>query len=298
MKKPLLKFIILHMKNNIVLGLIQMSMSSDPEENIRKAVRMTHEASERGAQIVCLPELFTALYFPREEKIDASGLAETIPGKTTDILSKAAKDNNVVLVGGSLFEEEGGKYYNTSVVFDESGKIIGKYRKMHIPHDPFFYEKDYFEESMDGFKVFHTKYGAIGVLICYDQWFPEAARINALMGADVIFYPTAIGVPEGNAQEEGNWQEAWTVVQRGHAVANSLVVAAVNRVGKEGNMNFFGGSFVSDQFGKVLSQGGDKEKIILAEIDMNLSKQVREGWRFFQNRRPDSYGKLIENDRK
>jgi len=275
-----------------------MSMSSDSEENGRKAIRMIYEASERGAQIVCLPELFTTLYFPREEKIDASGLAETIPGKTTEILSKAAKEKNVVVVGGSIFEKEGGKFYNTSVVFDETGKIIGKYRKMHIPHDPLFYEKDYFEESKDGFKVFHTKYCTIGVLICYDQWFPEAARINALMGADLIFYPTAIGIPDGNAQEEGNWREAWTIVQRGHAVANSLVVAVVNRAGKEGNMNFFGGSFVSDQFGKILSEGGDKEKIIIAEIDLNLFKHVREGWRFFYNRRPESYKKLVENIRK
>ena len=275
-----------------------MSMSSDSEENGRKAIRMIYEASERGAQIVCLPELFSTLYFPREEKIDASGLAETIPGKTTEILSKAAKEKKVVVVGGSIFEKEGGKFYNTSVVFDETGKIIGKYRKMHIPHDPLFYEKDYFEESKDGFKVFHTKYCTIGVLICYDQWFPEAARINALMGADLIFYPTAIGIPDGNAQEEGNWREAWTIVQRGHAVANSLVVAAVNRAGKEGNMNFFGGSFVSDQFGKILSEGGDKEKIIIAEIDLNLLKHVREGWRFFYNRRPESYKKLLENSRK
>ena len=275
-----------------------MSMSSDSEENGRKAIRMIYEASERGAQIVCLPELFTTLYFPREEKIDASGLAETIPGKTTEILSKAAKEKKGVVVGGSIFEKEGGKFYNTSVVFDETGKIIGKYRKMHIPHDPFFYEKDYFEESKDGFKVFHTKYCTIGVLICYDQWFPEAARTNALMGADLIFYPTAIGIPDGNAQEEGNWREAWTIVQRGHAVANSLVVAAVNRAGKEGNMNFFGGSFVSDQFGKILSEGGDKEKIIIAEIDLNLLRHVREGWRFFYNRRPESYKKLVENNRK
>ncbi len=286
------------MKNRLVLGLIQMAMSPDPEENRKKAIRMIREASERGAQVVCLPELFTTLYFPREEKTNASGLAETIPGKTTEFLSKAAKENNVVVVGGSLYEKEGGRFYNTSAVFDETGRMIGKYRKMHIPQDPFFYEKNYFEESRDGFKVFQTKYGAIGVLICYDQWFPEAARVNALMGADVIFYPTAIGVPDGNTQEEGNWQEAWTAVQRGHAVANSVVVAAVNRVGKEGNMNFFGGSFVSDQFGKIVSKGGDQEKIIITEIDLDLSRQVREGWRFFYNRRPESYKKLIENERK
>lgn len=286
------------MKDHIVLGLIQMAMSSDPDINCRKAVRMIQEASERGTQIVCLPELFTTPYFPREEKRDASGLAETIPGKTTEALSKAARENNVVLIGGSIYEEAEGRFYNTAVVFDETGEMIGKYRKMHIPHDPFFYEKDYFEESRDGFQVFQTKYGTIGVLICYDQWFPEAARINALMGADMIFYPTAIGVPEGNTQDEGNWQEAWTVVQRGHAVANSLVVAAVNRVGKEANMNFFGGSFVSDQFGKIIAEGGDKEKIIIAEIDLHLSRQVREGWRFFYNRRPESYKKLMESNRK
>lgn len=282
------------MKDHIALGLIQMAMSSDPEDNRRKAVRMIHEASERGAQIVCLPELFTTHYFPREEKRDASGLAETVPGKTTEVLSKAAKENHVVLIGGSIYEKEDDRFYNTSVVFDETGEMIGKYRKMHIPHDPFFYEKDYFEESRDGFQVFQTKYGTIGVLICYDQWFPEAARINALMGADMIFYPTAIGVPDGNTQDEGNWQEAWTTVQRGHAVANSMVVAAVNRVGKEANMNFFGGSFVSDQFGKIIVNGGDKEKIVIAEIDLSLSRQVREGWRFFYNRRPESYKKLIE----
>ncbi|HLE09398.1 MAG TPA: nitrilase-related carbon-nitrogen hydrolase, partial [Thermodesulfobacteriota bacterium] len=226
------------MKNHISLGLIQMSMSSDRGENLKKAVEMIKEAAKIGAQIVCLPELFTTLYFPREENARVSGLAETIPGKTTDVLGKAARENNVVLVGGSIFEKEGGKFYNTSVVFAENGKIIGKYRKMHIPHDPFFHEKDYFEEGNE-FKVFKTRYSTIGVLICYDQWFPEAARVNALMGAELIFYPTAIGVPDGNRQPEGDWQEAWTVVQRGHAVANSAVVASVNRVGKEGNVNFF-----------------------------------------------------------
>ncbi|MBI4377884.1 MAG: carbon-nitrogen hydrolase [Nitrospinae bacterium] len=286
------------MKNPILIGLIQMSMSSHRGENVKRAAQMIKGASERGAHIVCLPELFTTLYFPREEKIDASGLAETIPGKTTDSLAKAAQENHVVLIGGSIFEKEDGKFYNTSVVFDENGGMIGKYRKMHIPLDPFFYEKDYFEESKDGFKVFQTKYCKIGVLICYDQWFPEAARINALMGADMIFYPTAIGVPDGNEEIEGNWQEAWTIVQRGHAVANTVVVASVNRVGKEGNMNFFGGSFVSDQFGKILAQGGNKEEIIIAEIDLNLSKHIREGWRFFYNRRPESYSELIKRDKK
>ena len=286
------------MKNHISLGLIQMSMSSDRGENLKKAVEMIKEASKRGANIVCLPELFTTLYFPREKKAPVPGLAETIPGKTTDVLGKAARENNVVLVGGSIFEKEGGKFYNTSVVFAENGKIIGRYRKMHIPHDPFFHEKDYFEEGNEGFKVFKTKHCVIGVLICYDQWFPEAARVNALMGAELIFYPTAIGVPDGNREPEGDWQEAWTVVQRGHAVANSAVIASVNRVGKEGNVNFFGGSFVSDQFGKILSQGGNGEEIIIAEIDLNLSKRIREGWRFFYNRRPESYNKLIEKVKK
>lgn len=286
------------MKNNIRLGLIQMSMFPAVEKNLKKAVGMIGEASKKGARLVCLPELFTTPYFPREEKAEASRYAETIPGKTTEALGKAARENKVVLVGGSIYEEENGKFYNTSAVFDEKGKLIGKYRKMHIPHDPFFYEKDYFEEGNEGFKVFKTKHCSVGVLICYDQWFPEAARINALLGAEVIFYPTAIGVPEGNKESEGDWQEAWTVVQRGHAIANGAVVASVNRVGKEGNVNFFGGSFISNQFGKVLARGGGKEEVIVAEIDLDLSRHVREGWRFFYNRRPESYSKLTERGKK
>lgn len=283
--------------NQIAIGLIQTSMCSDKDKNLKKIVEMINHASQKGAQIVCLPELFSTLYFPIEENIDAFSLSETIPGKTTDIMSRTAYENKIVLIAGSIFENSGGKFYNTSVVFDEKGKIIGQYRKMHIPHDQFFYEKNYFEPSKDGFKIFKTKYCNIGVLICYDQWFPEAARINTLIGADIIFYPTAIGVPDDNKQEEGNWQEAWTTVQRGHAIANGVIVAAVNRVGKESNINFFGGSFVADQFGKILIKSSNKEKIIITKIDLNLSNQVKEGWRFFYNRRPKNYNKLIERQK-
>jgi agmatine deiminase len=179
------------------------------------------------------------------------------------------------------------------VVFDEKGKMLGRYRKMHIPHDPNFYEQSYFTPG-DGYRVFTTKHGRIAVLICYDQWYPEAARISALMGADILFYPTAIGLVEGVAQDEGDWQDAWTTVQRGHAIANGVAVAAVNRVGREGQMTFWGGSFVSSQFGTLLAKGGAKDELVLAKVDIGLGKRVREGWRFFHNRRPETYSRLLE----
>ena len=277
----------------VKVGLIQMSMGTDRKKNLEKAVRMIGEAATAGAGIVCLPELFTSPYFPQAEKADASMFAEQVPGETTAVLSRAAAENKVIVVGGSVYESDKKKLYNTTVVFDEKGKLLGKYRKMHIPHDPSFYEQAYFEPG-DGFKVFQTKFGKIGTLICFDQWFPEAARIDALMGADIIFYPTAIGLVDGVEQAEGKWQDAWETVQRGHAIANATAVCAVNRVGKEGNMRFWGGSFVSSQFGTVLAKGDDKEGIILAEIDAGLGKAVKDGWGFFRNRRPESYKPISE----
>ncbi len=278
----------------VTVGLIQMSMGPDRAKNVEKAVRMIGDAAARGAGIVCLPELFTTPYFPQSEKADASMFSEPVPGETTNILSKAAAASKVVIVGGSVFESDKKKLYNTTVVFDENGKLLGKYRKMHIPHDPSFYEQNYFEPGDSGFKVFQTKFGKIGTLICYDQWFPEAARINALMGADIIFYPTAIGLVDGVQQAEGKWQDAWETVQRGHAIANATAVCAVNRVGKEGQMRFWGGSFVSSQFGTILVRGDDNEGIVLAEIDLGLGKAVKEGWGFFRNRRPGAYKSMTE----
>lgn len=278
----------------VKIALVQMSMSANSKDNLEKAIKMINEAARKGAQIVCLPEIFTSPYFPQEEKFDASQFLEHIPGPSYEILSKAAKEHKVILIGGSIFEKNNNKNYNTAMVFDETGKFLGKYRKMHIPHDPNFYEQNYFEKGDLGYQIFNTKFGKIAVLICYDQWFPEAARIVSLMGAELIFYPTAIGTLDGVEQSEGNWQQAWEAVQRGHAIANGVVIATTNRIGKEGKTKFWGGSFVYDQFGTILAKGKDKEEIIFAEINTELGKNVKEGWRFFCNRRPETYKKLVE----
>ena len=244
----------------VKIGLIQMSMGSDRKENLSRALSLVSKAASAGAKIICLPELFNAPYFAQHEKKggEAGEWAEEIPGETTAALSGCAKKNNVVLVGGSIYEKAGGSknrgaaglttgkahLYNTSAVFSQEGKLLGIYRKTHIPHDPMYFEQDYFEKGDTGFKVFGTPFCKIAVLICYDQWFPEAARSAALAGAQIIFYPTAIGTVKGVEQAEGNWQEAWENVMRGHAIANCIPVAAANRAGTEGEMDFWGGSFV------------------------------------------------------
>jgi agmatine deiminase len=196
-----------------------------------------------------------------------------------------------VLVGGSLYEKHGGKAYNTAVVFDELGNALGAYRKVHIPQDPGFYEQDYFTPGRD-YSVFDTRYGKIGVLICFDQWYPEAARANKLLGADFLFYPTAIGTVKGIEQSEGDWQDAWETVQRGHAIANSMVVAVVNRVGVEKDTTFWGGSFVCDQFGKLLGRAGKREQVLVATCDVELGRDIERGWGFLRNRRPLTYRRL------
>ena len=282
------------MSNSVILGLVQMSMVKEPQKNLSKALSNIKKAAKKGAQIVCLSELFTTLYFPQKEKSDVFNLAEKIPGTTSGALSTAAKENDVILIGGSIFEKDGNKFYNTSMVFDENGKMLGKYRKIHIPYDTGFYEQKYFQQGNLGYKVFDTKYCKIGAMICYDQWYPEAARINSLMGADIVFYPTAIGTMQGVKQTEGSWQEAWENVQRGHAIANGVMVSAVNRVGREGNTTFWGGSFVIDQFGKTLVRGSDKDEILIVKCNLELGKEVKEGWRFFYNRRPNTYKKVLE----
>ncbi|VVC03320.1 Nitrilase [Candidatus Bilamarchaeum dharawalense] len=278
----------------VKIALIQMAMTDDLEDNLKKAVKLIRKAAKKGAQIVCLPEVFTSPYFPQEEKADTRKYEESIPGPSYHMLSKAAKDNNVILIGGSVYENFNNRKFNSAMIFDETGTFLGKYRKMHIPHDPNFYEQNYFEKGDLGYQVFQTKFGKIAVLICYDQWFPEAARIVSLMGADMIFYPTAIGTLDNVDQSEGNWQQAWEAVQRGHAIANGVIVAGVNRVGKESKTTFWGGSFIYSQFGTLLARGKDKEKIIIAEVETELGKDVKEGWRFFYNRRPETYGKLTE----
>lgn len=271
-------------------------MGESKKENLQHAIGMIGQAKELGAQVVCLPELFTAPYFAQASggRRQASAQAEEVPGNTTAALSKAALENNVVVVGGSIYEKDGSHLYNTSTVFDQTGKLLGKYRKIHIPHDECFFEKDYFDEGNLGFKVFKTGAGSIGTLICYDQWFPEAARSEALMGADMVFYPTAIGTVRGIGQEEGSWQAAWENVMRGHAIANGMAVAAANRCGQEGKMDFWGGSFVCDAFGKTLARAGRGEEVLIAEIDLEHGKSVREGWGFLRNRRPSEYRRITK----
>jgi predicted amidohydrolase len=276
--------------SSVKLGLIQMSMSKDPSENLQKATHMISSAANNGAQIVCLPELFNSLYFPQHEK--SKQASQKIPNNLTDALSDAAKENKVVLIGGSIYENDGKKSYNTAVVFDHNGNILGKYRKVHIPNDPSFYEQTYFTPGND-YPVFETKYGKIGVLICFDQWYPEPARILRLMGANIIFYPTAIGYVKGIEPVEGDWHEAWEAVQRGHAIANSVVVASVNRVGVEGEMNFWGGSFLYDQFGTILKRADNREQVVVCECNFSLGKDIEEGWGFLRNRRPKTYSKLL-----
>jgi predicted amidohydrolase len=274
----------------VALGLVQMAMGDDQDANISKAVQMIREASTRGASIVCLPELFASRYFPQQK--EAKVRAEPVPGPTTRRLAAAARESKVALVGGSLYEKASkGRYYNTSVVFDEAGRILGKYRKVQVPQDESFYEKDYFSSGKT-YSVFRTKSANLGVLICFDQWYPEPARVNKLLGAEVLFYPTAIGRVDGIEETEGDWKDAWEVVQRGHAISNSMVVAAVNRVGREGGMNFWGGSFVCDQFGKILARADDTEQVLLASCDIGLGRQVEEGWGFLRNRKPATYRKL------
>ncbi len=281
-------------KNEITLGLVQMGMTADKGKNLDKAVKIIGDAARKGAEIICLPELFNSIYFPQEENFDAKSIAEPIPGATTKALSEAARESRIILIGGSICEIAGNKLFNTTVVFDQKGKIIGKYRKIHVPHDPNFYEQNYFRKGDLGYQVIDAHVAKIGTMICYDQWYPEAARINSIMGADIIFYPTAIGTVDGIEQKEGNWQEAWENVQRGHAIANGVIVSAVNRVGKEGRMNFWGGSFVIDQFGKTLVRSDNKERAIIAKCDLGLGKKVKEGWRFFRNRRPETYKKILD----
>jgi predicted amidohydrolase len=276
----------------VTIGLVQMSMSHDRDENIAKATEMVAAAAREGASIVCLPELFPYRYFPQEKRGKAVVPSEPIPGLTTRLLSEAARSSMVTLIGGSVYERApGGRLYNTSTVFDEKGRMLGKYRKVQIPEDEGFYEKDYFAAG-NGYEVFRTASAKVGVLICFDQWYPEPARINKLMGADILFYPTAIGRVDGIEESEGDWQGAWEAVQRGHAIANSMVVATVNRVGREGRTRFWGGSFICDQFGRILAHAGGDEQLLLATVDLDLAKRVERGWGFLRNRRPSTYSKI------
>ena len=284
------------------IGLVQMSCSANVAENTQKAIEGIKKAAQKGANIVCLQELFTSLYFCDVEDHENFNLAEAIPGPTTDLLSTVAKENNVVIIA-SLFEKRAaGLYHNTTAVLDADGKYLGKYRKMHIPDDPGYYEKFYFtpgDASADdlGYKIFETKLGKVGVLICWDQWYPEAARITALMGAEILFYPTAIGWDTNEKDAEANVEQynAWQTIQRSHAVANGLHVVSVNRVGREADQQFWGGSFVANPFGSLLYLAShDQEEVHVQEIDLELTEKYRTMWPYFRDRRVDSYGPILK----
>ena len=275
------------------VGIIQMSCVKDKEVNLRKAVEKIREAVSKGAQIICLQELFSSLYFCDVEDYDNFQLAESIPGPSSELLQTLARENKIVIIA-SLFEKRAqGIYHNTAAVIDADGTYLGKYRKMHIPDDPSFYEKFYFTPGDLGYKVFNTAYAKIGILICWDQWYPEAARITSLMGAEILFYPTAIGWSTTQDQPTNEEQyNAWQTIQRSHAVANGVHVVSVNRVGfeQEGAMKFWGGSFISNPFGRILYQAShDREEVIVQEVDTDKTDSYRTHWPFMRDRRIDSY---------
>ncbi|MGA2680868.1 MAG: carbon-nitrogen hydrolase [Candidatus Bathyarchaeia archaeon] len=278
----------------VKVGLIQTALSSDIADNMRRTVEKVEEASRKGAQIICLPELYRTKYFPQDEKLDVSYLAETVPGETTKTFSALAKKNSAVIIAAIFEKASNGKHYNSAVVIDADGKTLGVYRKIHVPFDPLFYEKNFFEAGDTGYPVFETRYARLGVLICYDQWFPEPARINALKGAEILFYPTAIGYIKGEGSSGGDWHDAWKTVQRGHAISNGIHVAAANRVGAEGQLEFWGGSFVCDSFGIMLKEASSvAEETLVVEVDLAKNKRIQEGWGFLRNRRPETYGELV-----
>jgi agmatine deiminase len=280
-------------RKKVVVGLVQGSASADRNANLEKGLRMAEEAISRGAKIVCLPELYRTPYFPQELGEEAFALAETIPGESTRAFSLLAREHGAAIIV-PVFERDERGYYNSAAVIDADGSLLETYRKVHIPEDPLFYEKSYFQPGRE-FRVYKTQHGSFAVLICYDQWFPEAARIAALKGAEIIFYPTAIGWIKGMEEPaEGDWREAWETVQRGHAIASGVHVAAVNRAGREGDLIFWGSSFLCDSFGQVLARAGDQEEVLVAELDLSKNLEVREGWGFLRNRRPDVYWPLVE----
>ncbi|HXH20380.1 MAG TPA: carbon-nitrogen hydrolase [Chitinophagales bacterium] len=275
-------------------GLVQMSCSADNEANFRKAEEGIKEAAARGAEIVCLPELFSSLYFCDTEDYNNFKLAEPVPGYSTERLGRIAREKKVSIVA-SLFEKRTeGVYHNTAAVIDNKGNYLGKYRKMHIPDDPGYYEKFYFTPGDLGYKVFAANGTKAGILICWDQWYPEAARITSLLGAEILFYPTAIGWAQSqDAATNASQYQAWQTMQKSHAVANGVFVAAVNRVGTEGSMKFWGGSFVADPFGNIIYEAShDKEETEVVALDLSKLDYYRTHWPFLRDRRIDSYEPL------
>lgn len=280
------------------IGLVQMTCSLDPDANLEKAVERSRDVARQGAQIVCLQELFRSQYFCREENAALFDLAEPIPGPSTEALGKLAREAGITIIA-SLFERRApGLYHNTAAILGPGGEIQGLYRKMHIPDDPLYYEKFYFTPGDLGFQSFETPHGNVGVLVCWDQWYPEGARLTALAGADILFYPTAIGWHPHEKEQYGAAQlDAWRTIQRAHAIANGVYVAAVNRTGFEGTpgsgLEFWGNSFVADPFGQVIAQASaTQEEILIVECDTARSEEVRRNWPFLRDRRIDAYGAI------
>ncbi len=289
-----------HRDSRFKLGLVQMTCSLSPDENLSKAIAGTRKAAAEGAEIICLQELFRSQYFCREENAELFNLAETIPGPSTEALTSVAKELQVSIVA-SLFEKRAqGLYHNTAAIIDADGTLLGKYRKMHIPDDPLYFEKFYFTPGDLGFQNFETRFSRIGVLVCWDQWYPEGARITSMQGANVLFYPTAIGWhPAEKAQYGAAQLDAWQTVQRAHSISNGVFVAAVNRTGFEGppdnGIEFWGSSFVSDPFGRVLKQAStDKEEVLVVECDPKDMDEVRRNWPFLRDRRIDAYSPITQ----
>jgi N-carbamoylputrescine amidase len=294
-------------ERNFKIGVVQMSCSSQPEQNMDRAIEHVRAAAGQDAEIICLPELFQTQYFCQREDVALFDLAEAIPGPATKRLGDVARELKVTIVA-SLFERRAaGIYHNTAAILDEGGKLAGIYRKMHIPDDPLYYEKFYFTPGDLGFKAFETDFGKFGTLVCWDQWYPEGARLTALQGANVLFYPTAIGWhPDEKAQYGEAQYDAWKTIQRAHAIANGVYVAVPNRVGFEtgnirGNeapgkgLEFWGGSFIADPFGQVIAQAShDKEEILVAEVDLHRIEDVRRNWPFWRDRRVDAYAPITQ----
>jgi N-carbamoylputrescine amidase len=280
------------------VALIQMRCSKDPDDNLSSACALLRQAAAEGAQVACLPELFRTEYFCQVQDPARFDLAEPIPGATTAALAKVAKEAGMVVIG-SVFEKRApGVYHNTAVVLDADGDLRGRYRKMHIPDDPLYYEKYYFTPGDLGFRSFSTAFARVGTLVCWDQWYPEAARLTALQGAEILFYPTAIGWHPAEKAEFGSAQcSAWETIQRSHAIANGVYVAAVNRVGHEGpshgGLEFWGGSFVADPFGRIITKAGSEtEEILIADCDPRIQEDTRRNWPFLRDRRIDEYSPI------
>jgi len=284
------------------VGLVQLACGPDPAVNFGQALTKIEEATCLGARLICLPELFRSQYFCQREDPALFDLAEPVPGPSTETLARLAKQNRVVIIA-SLFERRtAGIYHNSIVVLEADGSLAGIYRKMHIPDDPAYFEKFYFTPGDKGFQAIQTSVGKIGTLICWDQWYPEAARLTTLQGAEILFYPTAIGWhPTEKAQEGPSQREAWLTIQRSHAIANGVFVAAVNRVGYEkptvglDGLDFWGSSFLCDPFGVILAEASkDEEEVLLAEIDLRRIEEVRRNWPFLRDRRVDAYGGITK----